>query len=92
MPVGTTVIGERTLASPELSAVRDVLIAAYPWTKTLHILSMVAWMAGLYDHRPLFVAHGEGCRFTDVDGNSYVDFNQADLSASCGFVPACVTG
>jgi glutamate-1-semialdehyde 2,1-aminomutase len=47
----------------------------------------MAWMAGLYDHRPLFVAHGEGCRFTDVDGNSYVDFNQADLSASCGFAP-----
>ena len=50
----------------------------------------MAWMAGLYDHRPLFVAHGEGCRFTDVDGNSYVDFNQADLSASCGFAPAPV--
>ena len=47
----------------------------------------MAWMAGLYDHRPLFVAHGAGCRFTDVDGNSYVDFNQADLSASCGFAP-----
>ena len=35
----------------------------------------MAWMAGLYGHRPLFVAHGEGCRFTDVDGTSYVDFN-----------------
>src|SRR5918995_2001650 len=50
----------------------------------------MAWMAGLYGHRPLFVAHGQGCRFTDVDGNSYVDFNQADLSATCGFTPPAV--
>jgi glutamate-1-semialdehyde 2,1-aminomutase len=50
----------------------------------------MAWMAGLYDHRTIYVAHGEGCRFTDVDGNSYVDFNQADLSASCGFAPPAV--
>ena len=47
----------------------------------------MAWMAGLYDHPPVVVAHGEGCRFTDVDGNAYLDFNQADLSASCGFAP-----
>ena len=50
----------------------------------------MAWMAGLYDHRPLYVAHGAGCRFTDVDGNDYVDFNQADLSATCGFAPPAV--
>ncbi len=50
----------------------------------------MAWMAGLYDHRPLFVARGDGCRFTDVDGTTYVDFNQADLSASCGFAPPAV--
>src|SRR5688572_5560965 len=50
----------------------------------------MAWMAGLYDHRPLYVAHGDGCRFTDVDGNAYLDFNQADLSATCGFAPPAV--
>ena len=50
----------------------------------------MAWMAGLYGHRPLFVAHGDGCHFTDVDGTTYVDFNQADLSATCGFTPAPV--
>ena len=50
----------------------------------------MAWMAGLYDHGPLYVAHGDGCRFTDVDGNAYVDFNQADLSATCGFAPPAV--
>jgi glutamate-1-semialdehyde 2,1-aminomutase len=47
----------------------------------------MAWMAGLYDHGPVVVAHGAGCRFTDIDGNEYLDFNQADLSASCGFAP-----
>jgi len=50
----------------------------------------MAWMAGLYDHGPVHVAHGEGCRFTDVDGNTYIDFNQADLAASCGFAPPAV--
>jgi glutamate-1-semialdehyde aminotransferase len=50
----------------------------------------MAWMASDYGHGPLFVAHGSGCRFTDVDGNSYVDFNQADLSATSGFAPPAV--
>jgi glutamate-1-semialdehyde 2,1-aminomutase len=50
----------------------------------------MAWMAGLYAHGPVHVADGEGCRFTDVDGNRYLDFNQADLSASCGFAPPAV--
>jgi glutamate-1-semialdehyde 2,1-aminomutase len=50
----------------------------------------MAWMTGLYGHRPIFVAHGEGCHFTDVDGTTYVDFNQADLSATSGFAPPAV--
>src|SRR5687768_12717367 len=50
----------------------------------------MAWMAGLIDHRPIVVAAGTGCRFTDLDGNEYLDFNQADLSATCGFAPAPV--
>ena len=33
------------------------LIAAYPWIKSLHILSMVAWMAGLLYLPRLFVYH-----------------------------------
>src|SRR5215217_955841 len=50
----------------------------------------MAWMAGLYGHGPIFVARGDGCRFTDVDGTTYIDFNQADLSATSGFAPAAV--
>jgi putative membrane protein len=37
----------------------DVLIAAYPWTKTLHILAIVSWMAGLLYLPRLFVYHAE---------------------------------
>jgi len=37
----------------------DILAAAYPWTKVLHIVSMVAWMAGLFYLPRLFVYHAE---------------------------------
>src|SRR5688500_1802586 len=50
----------------------------------------MAWMAGLYGHPPIFVARGAGCRFSDVDGNDYVDFNLADLSATAGFAHPAV--
>ena len=33
------------------------LIAAYPWVKSLHIVSMVAWMAGLLYLPRLYVYH-----------------------------------
>jgi putative membrane protein len=38
---------------------RDFLTAAYPWTKTLHVVSMVAWMAGLFYLPRVFVYHAE---------------------------------
>ena len=37
----------------------DVLSAAYPWTKSLHIIAMVAWMAGLFYLPRIFVYHAE---------------------------------
>lgn len=37
----------------------DLLAAAYPWTKALHIVSMVAWMAGLFYLPRLYVYHAE---------------------------------
>lgn len=45
----------------------------------------MAWMAGLYDHPAIFVSGGHGSRFKDVDGNSYIDFNLADLSNTIGY-------
>ncbi|EKE44673.1 hypothetical protein OCGS_1511 [Oceaniovalibus guishaninsula JLT2003] len=36
-----------------------MLAALYPWTLTLHVLSFVAWMAGLFYLPRLFVYHTE---------------------------------
>lgn len=37
----------------------DFLISLYPWTKALHIISVIAWMAGLFYLPRLFVYHAE---------------------------------
>ena len=36
-----------------------MLLALYPWIKSLHIVSMVAWMAGMFYLPRLFVYHCE---------------------------------
>lgn len=51
----------------------------------------MAWMAGYYDHPPLYVTHGKGAWFEDADANRYLDMNQADLAAALGFAPDAVT-
>lgn len=43
-----------------------VLQDAYPWIKTLHVLSVIAWMAGLFYLPRLFVYHVE--RVTAIGG------------------------
>ena len=37
----------------------DFLISLYPWTKALHIMSVISWMAGLFYLPRLFVHHVE---------------------------------
>ncbi len=37
----------------------DFLALAYPWTKSLHVISVIAWMAGLFYLPRLFVYHAE---------------------------------
>lgn len=37
----------------------DLLNALYPWTKSLHVISVIAWMAGLFYLPRLFVYHVE---------------------------------
>ncbi|MEO1722075.1 MAG: protoporphyrinogen oxidase HemJ [Pseudomonadota bacterium] len=37
----------------------DLLATLYPWTKSLHIMSVIAWMAGLFYLPRLFVYHAE---------------------------------
>ncbi|MCW3781472.1 protoporphyrinogen oxidase HemJ [Defluviimonas sp. CAU 1641] len=37
----------------------DFLVAIYPWTKVFHVISVIAWMAGLFYLPRLFVYHAE---------------------------------
>ncbi len=37
----------------------DLLASLYPWTKAFHIMSVIAWMAGLFYLPRLFVYHTE---------------------------------
>lgn len=38
---------------------QDILILAYPWTKVLHVIAVISWMAGLLYLPRLFVNHVE---------------------------------
>jgi glutamate-1-semialdehyde 2,1-aminomutase len=44
-----------------------------------------SWMATLYEHPSIVVDGGTGGSFTDVDGNTYLDFNLADTSMFTGY-------
>ena len=37
----------------------DLLSSLYPWTKALHIISVISWMAGMFYLPRLFVYHAE---------------------------------
>jgi glutamate-1-semialdehyde 2,1-aminomutase len=50
----------------------------------------MAWMVS-DNEVPVYVDHGEGATFTDVDGLDYVDFNASDMAMFCGHAnPAVV--
>jgi len=51
----------------------------------------MSWMAGLQRLPPVFIDNGDGAFFTDIDGNTYLDMNQADLAATLGFAPPAIT-
>ena len=42
-----------------MEAIGDFLSAVYPWTKALHVISVITWMAGLFYLPRLFVYHAE---------------------------------
>ena len=50
----------------------------------------MAWMDDLYEHPPVWVEHGEGAHFTDVDGHTYLDMYLGDMSGFCGHAPPSV--
>ena len=37
----------------------DILTSVYPWVKSLHVISIIAWMAGLFYLPRLYVYHVE---------------------------------
>jgi glutamate-1-semialdehyde 2,1-aminomutase len=50
----------------------------------------MAWMASDND-QPVYIDHGNGAGFTDVDGHAYLDFNASDMAMFCGHAnPAIV--
>lgn len=48
--------------------ITDLLASAYPWTKSLHIMAVISWMAGLFYLPRLFVYHAER-----IDSQSHSD-------------------
>jgi putative membrane protein len=47
------------MPAPAGGGMSEGLAAAYPWVKSLHILSIIAWMAGLLYLPRLFVYHAD---------------------------------
>jgi len=46
----------------------DVLLWLYPWTKALHVISVISWMAALFYLPRLFVHHAErGVHVPELD-------------------------
>ena len=52
---------------------QDFLANAYPWVKSLHVMSVLAWMAGLFYLPRLYVYHVEGLRKAGVTRGSDMD-------------------
>jgi glutamate-1-semialdehyde 2,1-aminomutase len=50
----------------------------------------MSWMVEFWKHSPVVVASGSGSSFTDIDGNSYRDFNLCDLAMAAGFAPSAI--
>ena len=44
----------------------DFLFLMYPWSKSLHIMSFIAWMAGLFYLPRIFVYHVERAERGDI--------------------------
>lgn len=50
----------------------DLLSGLYPWTKSLHVISVIAWMAGLFYLPRLFVYHSEQVDLTSQTHDLFV--------------------
>ena len=50
----------------------------------------MSWMDDMWEHPPIWVVHGGGAYFTDVNGHEYLDMYIADMSGFCGHAPALI--
>jgi len=82
---------DRTLITRLLATELERFRAARPRTLALleraraHMPNGVpmSWMASDND-QPVYIDHGAGPGFTDIDGFDYVDFNASDMAMFCG--------
>ncbi|MDP2739846.1 MAG: CopD family protein [Pseudorhodobacter sp.] len=51
----------------------DFLIGSYLWVRALHVMAVIAWMAGLFYLPRLFVYHVEGLKKAGVVAGSDMD-------------------
>jgi protoporphyrinogen IX oxidase len=51
----------------------DWLLDIYPWTKSLHVIAVITWMAGIFYLPRLFVYHVEGYEKRGVVPGSEMD-------------------
>jgi len=49
----------RANTKKERAVITDFLASVYPWTKALHVISVISWMAGIFYLPRLFVYHVE---------------------------------
>jgi glutamate-1-semialdehyde 2,1-aminomutase len=84
MRAGLTAMRQREDDAFRARVPRSLALGATAKTRMPNGVPM-AWMAGLFRTPPLWASHGAGARFTDVDGNTYLDYNVCDMSAILGY-------
>ena len=80
----------------------DILIVLYPWIKSLHLISVISWMAGLFYLPRIFVYHVERSDGEDQINevflimekklHSFIMTPAMILSWICGFLLAATPG
>lgn len=56
-----------------LDGIQTALAIGYPWVKALHVMAVIAWMAGLFYLPRLYVYHVEGLNKQGVKPGSDMD-------------------
>ena len=80
----------------------DILIVLYPWMKSLHLISVISWMAGLFYLPRIFVYHVERSDGEDQINevflimekklHSFIMTPAMIVSWICGFLLAAIPG